>query len=92
MYFLFWSKQQFNTNFDVQNKGSVVLPIQRFCDIRKIFSSPEECPLESQKRIHAIDIFDSDSIMSWSTAISSVENTLKNIYPGGTLLGDFTST
>ena len=36
-------------------------------------------------------MFDIDYIMSWSTAIPSVENKPKKIYPGGTLLDGFTS-
>ena len=44
-----------------------------------------------QNHIHIINIFDSDSIMIRSTAIISVANTLKNIYPGGYLRDEFTS-
>ena len=70
----------------MQKQGSVILPIQRICDTRTSFSIPEECASESQKFIHTIDTFDSDSIMSCSTTITSVVNTLKKIYLGGTLL------
>ena len=46
-------------------------------------------PLRVKKLIHYINMFDSDYIMICSTAIPSFRNTLKNIYPGGTLLGEF---
>ena len=42
--------------------------------------------------MHAINMFDSDSIISSSTTIISFANTLKNIYIGGNILGEFTST
>ena len=44
-----------------------------------------------QKCIYAINIYYSDHIMSFSTPINSVTNTLKNIYPGGTLWDEFIS-
>ena len=41
-------------------------------------------PLRVKNGIHDTNMFDSDSIISCSTV-------LKNIYPSGTLLGEFTS-
>ena len=42
--------------------------------------------------MHAIGMFDGDAIMICSSAITSLENTTKNIYLSGTLLDEFTST
>ena len=42
--------------------------------------------------MHAINMFHIDSIIISSITITSVANTLKNIYIGGTILGEFTST
>ena len=41
--------------------------------------------------MHAIGMFDGDAIMICSSAITSLENTTKNIYLSGTLLDEFTS-
>ena len=49
-------------------------------------------PLRDKKCIHAIDMFDNYSIMSCSTAITSVVNTLKKNYLSGTILDKFSST
>ena len=48
-------------------------------------------PLRIKNCIHAINIVDSDSIKIFSTAITSVANTLEKIYLGGDLLNEFTS-
>ena len=37
-------------------------------------------------------MFDSDSLMTWNTAITSVENTLKKIYLSTNNFNKFTST
>ena len=51
----------------------------------------ENVPLRFEKCIHAINMFNSDSIISYSTSIPSFENTVKKIYPGGNILDEFTS-
>ena len=45
----------------------------------------KDVPLRVKIFIHAIDIFDVVYILSYSTTIPSVANTLKKIYPGGIL-------
>ena len=89
----FFSIRKFNIKFDVKNQVSVILPIQRFCDILEQASlALNNVPLKVKNFIHAINIFDSDYIMSCSTTITSFANTLKNIYLGGTILDKLTST
>ena len=48
-------------------------------------------PQTVQNGINAINMYDSDYIMSFCTPISYVENTLNNIYRGGPLWDEFTS-
>ena len=62
-----------------------------FVTIEK-YSKALKNALISQNRVHAINMYNRDSIMIWSNPITSFVNTLKNIYIGGTILGEFTST
>ena len=48
-------------------------------------------PLRGKNNIHAINMFDSYSKIGCSNQIYSVKNTLKKIYLGGYLLGEFKS-
>ena len=48
-------------------------------------------PLRVKQRIHAVNIFDTDSVMRFSITITSVANILKNIYISVTVLNEFTS-
>ena len=49
-------------------------------------------PPRVKKLIYVIGMFDTYYVMSWITVIPSVANTRNNIYLGGTLLDEFTST
>ena len=45
-----------------------------------------------QTSMYSINMFGCDYIMSFTTTIPSVTNTLKKIYIGGNMLDEFTST
>ena len=48
-------------------------------------------PFRIKQRIHTIYIFDSDSVMTWNSAITSVTNTLKKTHLSTTVFNEFTS-
>ena len=48
-------------------------------------------PLRVKQLIYDVNMIDSDAMMICSTAITSAENTLKNIYLSGTVLNEFMS-
>ena len=54
--------------------------------------SLDNIPLRIKQRIHSIDLFDSDYVMTWNVKIPYVANTLKNIYISTNILNEFTST
>ena len=59
--------------------------------IERTSQSLNNIPLVVQNRIHDINVYDSDYIMSSSSPIPSVSDTLKKIYLGGPLWGEFIS-
>ena len=74
----------------MQNQISVILPIKVFVIIEKYSQALNNVLMKVQNCIHAINVYDIDSIMRFSTPISSDANILKKIYIGGTLWGEFT--
>ena len=54
--------------------------------------APNNAPLRVKQHIHDLNMFNNDSVMIWSTAISSIENNLNKIHLSATLLNKFTST
>ena len=62
----FCSIQQDNTDNFVQKQVSVILPIQSFLILKQSTQSLENVPLRVKNCIHAINMFDSDYIMSLS--------------------------
>ena len=86
-----YSRWKLNTDIDVQKKIGVILPIKRFCDNWKTSQAFEKVPLIVQNCMHASNMYDSVSIMSFSTLIPSVKNTLMNISLGEPLWCEFTS-
>ena len=62
-----------------------------FVILEQAFKSLNNVPLRVQNNIYAIHMFDSDYIVSCSTAIPSVANTPKKIYLGGALCDELTS-
>ena len=86
-----YSTQKFNTDIDIQNQIGVILPIKMFYDNWKISQALKNVPQTVQNCINAINIYDSDSIISFCTSITSFANTLYNIYLGGTFGDKFIS-
>ena len=85
-----YSRQQFNTDIEVQNKIGVVLTIKIFLIIEINPQALKDVPLIVKDFIHSINMYGSDSIKIFSTPINSVENTPKKIYLGGPLWDEFT--
>ena len=61
-----------------------------FLIIGKSSQALKDVPETVQNCINAVNIYDSDSIMSCCSPITLVENNLKNIYLGGPLWYEFT--
>ena len=83
--------RQVNTDIDVQKQFSVILPIQSFFILEQASKDLNNVPLIFKNCIPAINMFDSYSKIGCSNQIYSVKNTLKKIYLGGYLLGEFKS-
>ena len=62
-----------------------------FCDYLKTSQALKNVPLIVQNLIDAINMYDSDSRMSFITPIPWVENTPEKLYLGGPLSYEFTS-
>ena len=86
-----YSRRKFNTDIDVQKQIDVILPIKGFCKNWKDSQALDNFPETVQNYIHAINMYDSDYIMSCSTPTPSVGNTLKKIYLGQTFWYEFKS-
>ena len=52
----------------------------------------KNAPLRIKQRIHYVDMFDNESVMSCNTKIASVVNTPKEIYSSTTIMNELTST
>ena len=62
-----------------------------FLIFEQAYQALKNVTLRVQNRINDINMFDCDYIVSCSTAITSVLNTLNNIYLGGPIWDEFTS-
>ena len=88
---LFPHQKQVNNNFDVQKEVSVILPILSFLILKQASLDLMNVPLRFKKHINDINMFEIDYIMSFSTAVTSVVNFLKNIYLCVSILDKSTS-
>ena len=70
-----YPRQKFNTDIDVQKQIGVILSINSFCDNWKSFQALKNVLQTIQNFINAINMYDSDSIMSWCNPIPSFANT-----------------
>ena len=81
---------QLKNDIGVHNQTGVILTIKRVCDNRKKSQALKNSPLKDKDWFHDINWYDSDYIISCSTTISSVANTLNNIYLVVPLWDEFT--
>ena len=63
-----------------------------FVTLDQDYQSLKNVPMRVKQLINAVNMFDSDSLMSCSNKINSAANILKNIYLGVTILNELTST
>ena len=56
------------------------------------YQSLEKVPIKFKQCIHDVNIFDSDYVMTYNSAIPSVANTLKKIHLSKIIFNEFTST
>ena len=62
-----------------------------FVILDKYYQVLKNVTMSVKQSIHAINMFDIDYLMSFSTAIPYIDNNLKKIYISGTLLNESTS-
>ena len=81
-------KKENNSKINLTCRSKLVsyYPPKGFLMIDHDSQALKNTPLRVKKYIHDIDMFDSDYVMTCNAAITSVRNTLNNIYLSTTIL------